>query len=84
MPFTKLDNESGVSRTSLTISERCAGYEVLDPLGHRIGDMEEVFVNLDGEPEYIRIRIRHFGAKSVLIPVQFIEEDEKERILTLK
>jgi hypothetical protein len=34
-----------------------AGYAVYDPVGQKIGSAEQVFVNLDGEPTYIRVRI---------------------------
>ena len=55
-----------------------------DPLGQKIGSAEEVFVNLEGAPEYIRVRIGLFGKKSVLIPVQFVETEEQQRTLTLQ
>jgi hypothetical protein len=65
-------------------SKRATGYAVFDPLGQKIGRAEEVFVNRDGEPGYIRIRLGFFGMKSVLIPVQFVETDEKKETLVLK
>ena len=38
----------------------------------------------DDEPGYIMIRLGFFGMKSVLIPVQFVETDEKKKTLVLK
>ena len=38
----------------------------------------------DDEPGYIRIHLGFFGMKSVLIPVQFVETDEKKETLVLK
>jgi hypothetical protein len=43
-----------------------------------------VFANPDGEPVYIRVRICFFGMRAVLIPVQFVETDEKRKTLVLK
>jgi hypothetical protein len=64
--------------------ERYAGYGVYDPLGQKIGRVERLFINEYREPEYVRVKMRLFGTKSVLIPVRFAEIDEDLRILTLK
>ena len=61
-----------------------AGYAVYDPLVQKIGSAEEVFLNRDGEPGYLRVRIGPFGMKIVLIPVQFVETDEQRKTLVLK
>ena len=84
MSDTALDNMSNVSTTSFAVSKRGAGYEVYDPLGQKIGSAEEVFVNRNEEPEYVRVRIGFFGQKSVLIPVQFAEVDDERQTLVLK
>ena len=65
-------------------SKTGAGYAVYDPVGQKIGSAEEVFVNRDGEPGYVRVRMGLLGMKSVLIPVQFVETDEKRKTLVLK
>jgi hypothetical protein len=52
-------------------------------VGQKIGIAEEVFVNRDGEPGYVRVRIGLFG-RSVLIPVHFVETDETRKTLILK
>jgi PRC-barrel domain len=79
-----LSNEYNVSTTSPAASKRGAGYAVYDPLGQRIGSAEEVFVNRNEEPKYVRVRVGFFGQKSVLIPVQFAEVNDERRILFLK
>ena len=84
MSDAALDIESNVSTTSSAASKRGVGYEVYDPLGQKIGSAEEVFVNRNEEPEYVRVRIGFFGQKSVLIPVQFAEMDDERRVLVLK
>ena len=61
-----------------------AGYAVYDPVGQKIGSAEEVFVNRDGEPVYVRVRIGFLWTRTVLIPVQFVETDEVRKTLALK
>jgi hypothetical protein len=68
----------------LEAPEEYAGYEVLDPLGHRLGSVEKLFVNDDQEPEYIRVKMGLFGLKTVLIPVTFATIDKERRILVLQ
>ena len=61
----------------------CRGYEVRDPLGQRIGQAEELFVNGDGGPEYVRVRIGFLGTRSVLIPVEGAEVNPEKRTIVL-
>ena len=84
MPDTTIDRRPHASGESSASSKRATGYAVFDPLGQKIGRAEEVFVNWDGEPVYIRVRIGLFGTRSVLIPVQFVETEAEKRILVLK
>jgi hypothetical protein len=64
--------------------EECAGYELQDPLGQKIGSVERLFVNERGEPEYIRVKMGLLGLKSALIPVQFVEVHKEQRIIALQ
>jgi hypothetical protein len=84
MSDATLDNEPNVSTPSSATSKRGAGYAVYDPLGQKIGCAEELFVNWNEEPEYVRVRIGLFERKSVLIPVQFAEVDDEGQTLVLK
>ena len=84
MPDATIGSRPHASGASSATSKRPTGYAVFDPLGQKIGRAVEVFVNWDGEPGYIRIRLGFFGMKSELIPVQFVETDEEKRILVLK
>jgi hypothetical protein len=61
----------------------CRGYEVLDPLGQRIGRADKLFVNGDGGPEYVRVRIGFVRQRSVLIPVESAEVDTERRTIVL-
>lgn len=59
------------------------GYEVLDPMGQKIGTADELFVNANDEPEYVRIRMGFLGLKSVLLPVETVAVDNQRRTLVL-
>ncbi len=60
------------------------GYEVYDPLGHKIGLAEEILVNAESDPEYIRVRIDSFEPKTVLIPVHLAAADAERRVIELR
>jgi PRC-barrel domain len=77
VPDSAVDRRARTSGAGPAARVRGAGYVVYDPVGQKIGRAEEVFANWDGELGYIRIRLGFFGMKSVLIPVQFVETDEK-------
>ena len=74
----------GIHREHVGDTEEVRRLHSIRPVGQKIGSAEEVFVNLEGEPEYIRVRIGLFGMKSVLIPVQFVETEEEQSTLTLQ
>ena len=81
---TQSKTKSETKSAGASAPKRCAGYAVHDPLGQKIGNVEEVFANRDDKPQYVRVRTGFFGGRSVLIPVQFIETDQKRRTLILK
>ncbi len=60
------------------------GYEVRDPLGQKIGQAEEIFMNANDEPEYIRVTTGFFRSKSVLIPVKLAAADTERRVIELR
>jgi hypothetical protein len=64
--------------------EEYSGYELCDPLGQKVGSVEKLFVNLRGEPEYIRVKVGLLGLRSVLLPVESVAVDEKRRVLILE
>jgi hypothetical protein len=84
MPEAVIHVETNVSRARAAATNNGAGYSVYDPVGQKIGIVERVFANSDGEPEYIRLRIGLFGTKTVLIPVQFVETAEVRKTLVIK
>ena len=84
MPEAAIHAPTNVSRARVAATNNGSGYSVNDPVGQKIGIAESVFANSDGEPEYSRVRIGLFGMRAVLIPVQFVETDEKRKTLVLK
>ncbi len=65
--------------------EEYVGYALCDPLGKKIGSVEELFVNGGGEPEYVRVRTGLFGLRRcVLLPVEHVAVEEEQRALLLK
>jgi hypothetical protein len=60
------------------------GYEVYDPLGQKIGHAEEILVNANDEPEYIRVRMGFLGSKAALIPVHLAAADAQRRVIELR
>ena len=84
MSDTTVHEQTSVGGARTAATNNGAGYSVYDPVGQKLGIAERVFVNPDGEPAYIRVRIGHFGMRVVLIPVQFVETNEKAKTLVLK
>jgi hypothetical protein len=64
--------------------QKYAGYGVYDPLGQKIGRIQKLFVNADGEPEYVRVGLGLLAMRSVLIPVESALADEEGKRLTLQ
>lgn len=83
MPLPSVYNEQG-QEIRFSEPQTFVGYEVLDPLGRKIGTAERVFTNWDNEPEYVQVNLGLFGFRSVLIPVQFVVADTHRRMLELR
>jgi hypothetical protein len=74
----------GACSDRLQAPQEAVGYRVCDPLGQKIGEAEEIFVNEDMEPQYVRVKVGLFGTKSVLIPVVSVSVDEERQAITLQ
>ena len=66
MPEAVIHVQTNVSRARVAATNNGSGYSVYDPVGQKIGIVERVFANSDGEPEYIRLRIGLFGTNRPL------------------
>lgn len=61
------------------------GYELRDPLGQKIGRVEELFAGGDGRPKHGWARLGPFGlGRSVLIPVAAVVVDGERRVVVLR
>ena len=76
-----LEGQFRFTNASASGSKRGSGYAVYDPVGQKIGNAEEVFVDRNEEPQYVRVRIGLFKQKSVLI--RFASVDDERRMLVL-
>ena len=74
---------NGILGNRLQAPEEYVGYGVRDPLGQKVGTVDELFVNAYDEPEYVRIRMGFLGLKSVLLPVEIVAVDKQRRTLVL-
>jgi uncharacterized protein (TIGR02271 family) len=59
------------------LEERFEGYEVYDPNGEKIGKVDDLFVDENDQPEYIRVKMGLLGTKSTLIPWEIASVDEE-------
>ena len=60
------------------------GYKLCDPLGKKIGSVQQLFLNGNDEPEYIRVKMGFLGLRTVLIPVETVAVNEERRSLVLR
>ena len=62
-----------------TPEERYADYEIYDQYGERIGPLNDLFVDVDDEPEYVGVGTGLPENRSVLIPAEVITVDDPLR-----
>ncbi len=63
------------------LEERFSGYEVRDSAGEKVGEVDEIFVDEDGRPEYVGVKTGLPGAGSPLIPLEAARVDEGRRMI---
>ncbi|MCA1740352.1 MAG: PRC-barrel domain-containing protein [Actinobacteria bacterium] len=63
------------------IEDRYAGYTVYDRDGDKIGNVDDVFVDENDQPEYIGVKMGFLGLKSTLIPIDMVRVDEERRTM---
>ena len=64
-----------------TLEERFSGYEVHDSAGGKVGEVDEIFVDEHGRPEYVGVKTRSSGVGSFLIPLEAVRVDEGRRTI---
>jgi uncharacterized protein (TIGR02271 family) len=63
--------------------ERYANYGIFDQHGERIGPLSDLFVDENDEPEYVGVEMGLAGNRSVLVPVEAITVDDRQRRLVV-
>jgi uncharacterized protein (TIGR02271 family) len=63
------------------LEERFAGYEVHDDAGGKVGEIDEIFVDENGLPEYVGLKTGSPEAGSPLIPLEAVRVDERRRVI---
>jgi uncharacterized protein (TIGR02271 family) len=58
------------------IEDRFAGYGVYDQAGEKIGEVDDLFVDENDQPEYIGVKMGFLGMTSTLIPMEICTVDE--------
>jgi hypothetical protein len=74
--------ENGWTRGST--EGRCAGYELQDPLGRRVGLVEQIFADSVGIPKCVAVRQGFFKRRPLLIPVRAIAVNDERRTVVLR
>ena len=64
--------------------KQCAGYQVRDPRGRKIGRLKRLYLNESDGAEYAQIKVGLFGLRTILIPVQTVTVDDELRFLVLE
>ena len=59
------------------LGEQYAGYAVYDRQGEKIGNVDDIFLDENDQPEYIGVKMRFLGTKSTLIPVGALRVDRQ-------
>jgi PRC-barrel domain len=62
------------------IEDKYAGYEVYDRDGEKIGEVDDLFVDENNQPDYIGVKMGFFGLRSTLIPWQMVRVDDDQRV----
>src|SRR5215216_4782458 len=63
------------------IEDRFAGYTVYDQDYEKIGNVDDLFVDENDQPEYIGVKMGLLGMRSTLIPWELVEVRETDSTL---
>ncbi len=75
-----MERESSDDRFA-ALEERFSGYEVHDSAGGKVGEVDEIFVDENGRPEYVGVKTSPSGVGSPLIPLEAVRVDEGRRTI---
>jgi len=60
------------------LEEAYSGYVLYDRDGHRVGKVDDLFVDEAGREEYLGVKFGILGSHITLIPMEIVEVDEEE------
>ena len=63
------------------LEKRFAGYEIRDAAGEKVGKIDEIFVDENGRPDYVGMKISRSGVGANLIPLDAVRVDEGRRVI---
>ncbi len=63
------------------LEEQFSGYEVHDSAGGKVGEVDEIFVDENGRPEYVGVKTSPSGVGAPLIPLEAVRVDEGRRTI---
>ena len=78
-----MEHENSNDRDA-TLEQRFSGYEVHDSAGGKVGEVDEIFVDEDGRPEYVGVKTSPSGVGSSLIPLEAVRVDERRRTIEVR
>src|SRR4051794_39458305 len=58
-----------------------AGYTVYDVHYEKIGEVDDLFVDEEDQPEYVGVKMGFLGLRSTLIPWEMVRVNEKRRVI---
>jgi uncharacterized protein (TIGR02271 family) len=63
------------------IEDRFAGYTVYDQKYEKIGNVDDLFVDENDQPEYIGVKMGFLGMKSTLIPMDMVRVNDERQLV---
>ena len=70
---------TGAQHDDRSLEEQYAGYDIYDERGDRIGELGDLFVGEDDNPEYVGVRAGSSDTESALIPAEVVTVDDRLR-----
>lgn len=77
-----MEREGGGDGFTAT-KDQYAGYTVYDNAGSKIGKVDDLFVDENGSPEYIGVKMGFLGMRSSLIPMEIATIDEANGVINV-
>src|SRR5919205_3765554 len=63
------------------LEEKYAGYEVHDPQGQKIGQVDDLFLDENDQPEYLGVKMGFLGTRSTLIPFEMARVNDARQLI---